>query len=330
MAILKTIYPTLVDIASRTGSDKKILGIVELLNQTNEVLDDAVFVEANDGTSHKTTVRSGIPSSTWRMLNYGVQPSKSTTVQVKDSSGMLEAYAEVDKALADLNGNTAEFRASEDISFLESMNQNMSSTFFYGNTAVNPERFLGLAPRYSDRTNAENKLNIIDGLGSGSTNTSIWLVVWGPQTCHMFYPKGSSAGLSHKDLGEQTLTDENGGKFQGYRSHYKWDAGLVLRDWRYVVRIANIDVTTLTKNASAGSDLVDLMVQAIEKIPNISLGKPAFYCNRTISSFLRRQITNKANVHLSLEDIAGKKVITFDGIPVRRTDALLSTEVRVV
>lgn len=330
MSIISAVYPTLIDVATRTGSDKKIQAIAELLNQTNEILDDAVFIEGNDGSGHKTTIRSGLPTVAWRQLNYGVQPSKSTTVQVKDSAGMLEAYSEIDKALADLNGNTKEFRASEDMPFLEAMNQSMASTLFYGNTAVNPERFLGLAPRYNDRTNAENKLNILNGGGTGSTNTSVWLIVWGQQTCHMFYPKGSMAGLSHKDLGEQTLVDAAGGKYQGYRSHFKWDAGLVLRDWRYVVRIANIDVAALTKNAATGADLIDLMVQALEKIPNINLGKAAFYCNRTISSFLRRQLANKSNVNLTLENVAGKKVLAFDGVPVRRTDALLSTEAQVV
>jgi hypothetical protein len=46
-------------------------------------------------------------------LNYGVASSKSRTAQVTDSCGMLEAYAEIDKALADLNGNSAAFRLSE-------------------------------------------------------------------------------------------------------------------------------------------------------------------------------------------------------------------------
>ncbi len=33
--------------------------------------------------------------------------------------GMLETYSEIDKALADLNGNTAAYRLSEDRAFLE-------------------------------------------------------------------------------------------------------------------------------------------------------------------------------------------------------------------
>jgi hypothetical protein len=208
------------------------------------------------------------------------------------------------------------------------MNQTMASTLFYGDTGTDPEKFMGLAPRYSS-TSAESGDNIIVGGGSGSDNTSIWLVVWGPNTAHGIYPKGSQAGLKHQDLGEVTLEDAASGKYQGYRTHYKWDIGLTLRDWRYVVRIPNIDVSNLTKDASSGADLVDLMVQAIEKVPNLGLGRATFYGNRTVSSILRRQITNTSNVRLSMDEIAGKRVMTFDGIPFRRNDAILNTEATV-
>ena len=329
MAVLSTTNPTLADVAKRYDADGKIDTIVELLAETNEVLDDMTFLEGNLPTGHKTTVRSGLPSSTWRKLNYGVQPSKSTTVQITDTAGMLEAYAEVDKALADLNGNTASFRLSEDRAFLESMNQTMASTLFYGDTGTDPEKFMGLAPRYSSLS-AESGDNIIVGGGSGSDNTSIWLVCWGPNTCHGIYPKGSQAGLKHQDLGEVTLEDAASGKYQGYRTHYKWDIGMSLRDWRYVVRIPNIDVSNLTKDASGSSaELVDLMVQAVEKLPNVNLGRCVFYGNRTISSILRRQITNTSNVRLAMDEVAGKRVMSFDGIPFRRNDAILNTEAAV-
>jgi hypothetical protein len=326
MAVLSTTNPTLADVAKRYDADGKIDTIVELLSETNEVLEDMTFLEGNLPTGHKTTVRSGLPSSTWRKLNYGVQPSKSTTVQITDTTGMLEAYAEVDKALADLNGNTASFRLSEDRAFLESMNQTMANTLFYGDTGTDPEKFMGLSSRYSS-TSAESGDNIIVGGGSGSDNTSIWLVCWGPNTCHGIYPKGSQAGLNHQDLGEVTLEDAANGKYQGYRTHYKWDIGMSVRDWRYIVRIPNIDVSNLTKDASGSSAaLVDLMVQAVEKLPNLNLGRCVFYGNRTISSILRRQITNTSNVRLTMDEVAGKRVMAFDGIPFRRNDAILNDE----
>lgn len=331
MATLTATNPTLADVSARMTADGKIdPNIIEMLSETNEVLDDMTVIEANGFTEHKTTVRSGLPTGTWRKLNYGVQPEKSRTVAVKDSMGMLETYAEVDKALADLNGNSASWRLSEDRAFIEGLNQTMASTLFYGDSSLDPEKFMGLAPRYNSLS-AENGGNIIDAGGTGSDNASIWLVVWGPNTCHSIYPKGSAAGLQSRDLGEDTLIDAAGGRYQGYRTHYKWDLGATLRDWRFVVRIANIDVSDLTKNAATGADLIDLMTQALELIPNIGMGRPAFYMPRTLRSFLRRQITNKvASSTLTMEEVAGKKVVTFDGVPCRRSDALLLTEARVV
>jgi hypothetical protein len=328
MAAIGELNPTLLDIAKRSGMDGKIQVIVELLAQTNEILEDMTFKEANNGTGEKTTVRKGLPTATWRKLNYGVPNSKSVTAQVQDSCGMLESYAEIDKALADLNGNTAEYRLSEDRAFLEAMNQTMAATLFYGDTAVNPERFVGLAPRFASLSSdsAQSGYQIINGGGSGSTNTSIWLVTWGMNTAYGIYPKGSMAGFQHKDLGEQTLKDADGGQYQGYRTHYKWDCGLTVRDWRFISRIANIDVTTLVNDASSGAELIDLLIQAVEKLHAPGMGRTVIYCNRTIRSFLRRQIANKTNVLLSMDEVAGKKVLNFAGFPVRLCDQILSTE----
>lgn len=318
---------TLMDLARRQDPSGKISDIVEILNQQNEILEDMQWKEGNLPTGHKTTIRTGLPAVAWRMLNYGVKPGKSQTAQVTDTCGMLEAYAEVDKNLADLNGNTAEFRLSEDKAYLESMNQELGKTLFYGDTTVTPERFVGLAPRFSAKASAANGKNVLLGGGSGNTNTSIWLLGWGDNTVHGIVPKGSTAGIQHKDLGEQTLIDADGGRFQGYRTHYKWDCGLTVRDWRYVIRIANVDVALLKKDASTGADLIDLMVQALELLPSQSIGKPVFYCNQVVRSVLRRQIANKvAASTLTMDSVGGKSVIGFDGVPVRRCDQILSTE----
>lgn len=321
-------WPTLADVISRE-QDEGITTVVEMLSQTNEVLDVIPWYECNDGSGHLTTVRTGLPTATWRMLNYGVQPSKSTTVQVRDATGMLETYAEIDKALADRNGNSAAWRLSEDAAFIEGMNQQFTQTLIYGSNA-NPERFVGLAPRFNDTT-AQSGDNIIkgDASASGSDQTSIWLVVFGPNTVHGIYPKGSKAGLTATDKGQVTIenVDGNGGRMEAYRTHYKWDCGLTVRDWRFVVRICNIDVGNLTKNAASGADLIDLMTQAIELVPNVNMGKPAFLVNRRIRSFLRRQIVSKvAPATLTMDTVAGRKVVTFDGIPVYRVDAILNTE----
>lgn len=333
MPTLATQNPTLADVAKRTDPDGQIDQIVEILNETNEVLADATFVEGNLPTGHRTSVRTGIPKPTWRKLYGGVQPTKSTTAQVTDNTGMLEAYAEVDKALADLNGNTAAFRMSEDRAHIEGMNQEMASTMFYGNEGDEPAEFTGLAPRFNALTGVPSADNVINNGGSGNNTTSLWLVVWGPNTAHCIYPKGSKAGLSITDKGQVTIenVDGNGGRMEGYRTHYRWDAGLTVRDWRYVARVVNVNMADLEGNddsdlVAAQKRLIRDMIKASERIPQLGMGRAAWYCNRRVRASLRLAILEKVANNLAWETVAGKRVMTFDDIPVRVCDALTSNE----
>lgn len=330
MARIGDTVATLGDVAKRLDKDGKIDKIVEIMADTNEILDDMLFQEGNLPTGHKTTIRTGLPEVAWRLLNYGVPQSKSQTQQITDTCGMLEAYAEVDKNLADLNNNTAAFRLSEDQAFLQAMNKAMAETLFYGDTNKHPERFLGLAPRFAtlDTSLAATAENVINAGGTGNSLTSIWLVAWGANTIFGIYPKGSKAGFQHKDLGEvtlqMTLPDGRTGQYQGYRTHYKWDMGLVVRDWRYVVRIANINLASITD-----AKLIECMIEASERLPDEKLGRPVWYMNRSTRTRLRLAKTNKNNVQLTPETVEGKKVLTFDGIPVKRTDGIINTESKV-
>lgn len=326
LSTLSTANPTLLDLAKVLDPDGSIADIVEILNETNEVLADMTFVEGNLPTGNRTTIRTGIPLPTWRKLYGGVTPNKSTNVQVTDTCGMLEAYGEVDKALADLNGNSMAFRASEDRAHIEGIAETLAGTIFYGNESTQPEAFTGLAPRFSSLT-AESGDNIIDAAGTGSDNSSIWLVVWGPRTVHGIIPKGSKAGLQARDLGETTIQNSDGSKFQAYLTHYRQDAGLTVRDWRYVARVANIDISDLQSTEANQKLLITYMIQAIERIPSLGAGRPVFYMNRTVRELLRLGVIAKiAPATLSFENFAGKQVMTFDGIPVRRVDQLLKTE----
>ena len=329
MAALSTIHPTLLDVAKRLDPDGKISQIVELLGQTNEIIEDMTFVEGNLPTGHRTTIRSGLPTPTWRKLYGGVQPTKSRTVQVTDSCGMLEAYAEVDKALADLNGNTAAFRLSEDMAHIEGMNQEFASTLIYGNEGTEPEAFTGLAARFNDQS-ALNGENIITSAATpdSNDNTSIWLVGWGANTVHGIYPKGSIGGIQMEDKGQVTIEsiDGAGGRMEAYRTHYRWDCGLTVRDWRYVVRI-QFDLEDVIAAGTSGPVLADLMAKALRRIPSLGMCRPVFYANRDTLDALDVQATNKATMAFStIEDAQGKPVTRFRGVPIRRCDAILTNE----
>jgi hypothetical protein len=313
---------TLADWAKRLDPNGKVDKVVELMAQTNEVLLDMMSVEGNLPTGHRTTVRTDLPSVAWRKLNYGVQPSKSKTKQVDDQCGMLEAYCEVDKKLCELNGNKSSFRLSEDRPFIEAMNQAFATTLFYGDTDLEPEKFLGLSPRYPYK----NSPNVVDFGDEGEACASIWLVVWGDNTVHAAFPKGSKAGVSHQDLGEVTLEDENGGLYQGYRTHYKWEAGLVVRDWRYVVRICNIDTTDFTSD-----EIIKAMIKAMHKIPSLKMGNPCWYMNKTIMTALDIEAAYKTNVFFQVtEDPGGEMVTRFRKIPIRQVDVLKDDETALI
>jgi hypothetical protein len=333
MALLAAQYPTLIDVAKLMDPDGKAATIAEVLSQTNEALLDIPFIMANDRLGHRTTLRTSLPMATWRLLYGGVPYSKASTAQITDGMGMLEAFSFVDKALADMAADIASFRFSEDKAFIEGMNQQMAQTLFYGNLATNPASFTGLAPRYNtvNVSTSEAANNVIDAGGTGTDNTSIWLVVWGEETVHGIFPKGTKAGLSHMDVTTPAPVDapDGSGKMLAYQTHYKWDIGFTARDWRYIVRICNIDVSDLAGGSPV--NLQRLMIRAMNKIPNLNAGRAAWYCNRTVKTWADIQATEKTTLAFqSVEDAQGRTLTKFRGIPIRCVDQILNTEARVV
>lgn len=321
-------YPTLLDVSKRLDPDGKIPTIIEVLMQENEILQDMMWKEGNLPTGNISTIRSDLPEIYWRNYNEGVPITKSKTAPVTDTVGMMEAFSSVDAKLAELNGNESAFRASEAKAFLQSFNQSLAQSLFY---ATGGEKFRGLATRYQDTDSDTNPYAeyILDGGGSGSTNTSIWLCGWGDHTGYGIFPKGSKAGFQHEDLGRRKIEVSTGNYMMALEDRFSWDAGLTIRDGRYFVRIANVDVNALTGDVSAGADLVDLMTQAVEQIWSLTGVRPAFYMNRTVRSFLRRQRVHFPNVQLKPTEVAGKMELSFDEVPIRRVDQLINTEAKV-
>lgn len=327
---------TLLDIAQATNPDGSIAAVAELLTQTNEILLDMPWMEGNLPTGHKAAIRTGLPTPIWRSFYQGVPPTKAQRAQITDATAMLHDRSEVDVEEANLNANLNAFRLSEAKAHVEGMNQRMASSLFYGNASTNPEQFNGFAPRYSSLS-ATNATNIIDAGGTGSDNTSIWLVVWGSETVTGIYPKGMPSGLVHQDLGEIDAFDANQNRFRAYADLWKWHCGLHVKDWRYVVRIANIDVSNLVSETGA-ADLVKLMVRAGARIPHRGMGKAVFYANRTVKEMLAIQALNKSQNALGIETAikqfgqVGIEVqeLRFLGTPIRTCDQILTTEARVV
>ncbi len=304
--------------------------ILELMNQTNDILSDVQFMESNHSDGHLTRIRTGLPEVYWRRLYRGTPPSKSQWAQVKEATGMLEARMELDIKELELYGDKARaFRLSEGKAFAEAMRQKVATTLFYGDSNVNPDEFNGFAMRYPSLSSP----NVIDAGGTGDNLTSMWLVNWGSNTVHGLYPKGSTAGMKSRDLGESTATDNDGCKFQVVTDLYNWDCGLAVRDWRAVVRIANIDVSKLSLPSTSKEyvNLQALTIRAKNKMPVNMRNSAIWYCNDEVMTALEMQSIDKGNVHLTYgEYFNSKSVPTLHGRPIRQCDVISTHETALV
>jgi hypothetical protein len=330
-------WPTLLSMASRQQPDGNIAAVAEVLTQYNEILDDIPWYESNLPTGHETVLRTNIPTPTWRLFNGGVKPVVSGTTKITDHIGMMESYSEIDRDLAELNGNTNEWRLSEDTPIMEGFGQTLAKTLIYGDESVNPEQFTGLQARYFTKTttNAPQAIQVLDAGGTtANKQTSIYLVVWGPQTVFGLFPKGTRAGLVQENKGIQMKYNTDGSQYEVYRTKYQQKAGLCVRDWRYVVRICNIDSVALM-SAVTGTDtsakLLELMSLALDQAYNLTAGRPVFYMNQLVRSILRVKLISKSNLWLSFENLENglsipRPTLSYMGYPCRRIDQIPNTE----
>lgn len=350
MVFTQNSLPNLIDWARMANADGTIADIAWMLAQCNDVLKDMIFQEGNLPLGHKITANVGLPQGTWRGNNQGVPSTKPLNAQYQFAIGELVDYSMVDKSEALLNGQIGKFRWNEDQAHIEGLSQQVASALFYSNEATNPQQFTGFSPYYNTVTvsNAQSAANVIDMGGTASANASLWLVGWGDNTTFGIFPKGSQAGLVYEDKGDVVpLYDSNGNRFEGYTSYFAWKIGLAIKNWKYNVRMCNIDTTTAGLLGTAPPDLFVGMSRAVVKLPTNTRRasgitevdspgdpvpgiNPAFYANRTVREFMDIQAIRDKNVLLKPTEYAGEPVLTFRDIPIRVVDALTNAEARVV
>lgn len=332
MAIVGGDVLTLSLLKQRLGPDDKVAPIIEVLERQDEMLEDIPWMEGNLTTGHVTTLRSALPSGTWRAYNEGVANTVSSTGQVTFNTGMLFARTAVDKQLLRLNNNAAQARWSESKAQLQGLTQNVADAIIYGDPVANPstdvKKFAGLHYYFKDNTTANTKDHIISAAGNDTDLTSIWIVAWGDDTVCGIYPKGMTAGLEHDDLGEDDVLDGSSNPYRVLKDEYRWFCGLAVMDWRAVVRICNIDKSALISTTANQQALVNYLVEGLEKIPAQYRSRAKIYMNSTVRTSLRLGII--ANVTagggLTYENVAGKQVMMFDGHPVRVSNAITTSE----
>lgn len=339
-------FPTISDLTSRMDNNAKPMRIAELMSQATPTLRDMPFKEGTEMMGHTFSYRTSIPRGAFRQLNQGVGYSKSTTGKATLGMADLEGYSQVDRLLAEMSGSVETFRNSEEVAFLEGMGQNWEETLWYGNSVENPAEFMGLSNFYNtlNQGTAQNATNVLNGGGAGSDNASMWLICWGLNQIYGTYPRNSQAGLVSEDKADTTPGyDAAGNRFEAYTMWFRQMGNIVPEDWRYGVRIANLDVTAAGLAGPTAPDLYLLMAQADMMPPTLSKEasgitevdaptdpSPAimayWYMNRTLRFWMDAQGMRNRNVLLSLTDAAGKVQDVVRGIRVRVADRLLVSE----
>ncbi len=330
MVTLGNTLPTLAGLAKMYTEDGKMLKLVDMLALTDEMTADIPFYETNQTSSHLVSVLTGYPSATWTLFNQGTPITKATHAQLTETVGMLSSRAQVDQRLAELNGNVMDYRFKQARPFVNAMGNQFAQTWIYGNYSTSPEQYNGLSVRFNSLS-AGTGANIIDAGGTGTDNTSIWIIGFGENSIYGLYPKGSKIGLQHEDLGLLDAPDANKDNFRAYTDLWSWNAGMAIEDWRYIVRIANIDVSNLVAESSA-ADISKLVMKALNRVPNLTGAKFGIYVNRTVKEMWGIQTRNdvKAGGGLTYDNADGRPVASAWGIPVRTTDSILITEPRIV
>lgn len=331
MAAIGNTFKTLADLAKEMTPDMRAVATVaELLNEEKEMLDDIPWMEGNLPTGNRTSQRTTLPTVYARIANQGVAVSKSTVAQIDDAAARIEGWSEIDEMILDMSPDPAMTRVNEDNAFVESMGQKLSDMLITGNAATTPEEFTGFATRYATATTTTTyRDQMVQGGGSGSDNMSIYLVGWGPNTVHGIYPRGMTGGLQTKDWGKRVKEDTGNLRQVVYATQFVWNCGLAVKDWRYVVRICNIDHSALVAQSS-NAVLANLLIQAYERLPKNTYGdnfRPVFYMPRACRTMLAIEIQNKSNVNFTFESFRGRKAVpSYHGIPLRVMDNLTNSE----
>lgn len=329
---------TLANLAKGPRGSAAAQAIIEIMSETNDILSDAPAMVCNSGSTHLTTLRDGIPFPEFRMLNAGTSVVRTQRRQIVEHTGVLENWTEIDQAMLTLAKDKNELLMNESRGVLEGISQMGAQKIFYGNMIHEPAGFNGLSVRYNNlNPNVPEARNVIDCGGTGANLTSIWIIQWAPDAVHLLFPEGTTAGVKHEVFSNEPLQDNVNKRFTGTLIHYYWYLGLAVRDWRRVVRLANVDVAALQTIVANGAQtaaeqkLMRQLLLGLDLLPDKNSGRTMIYSGRQPHTMLSIMASEKQNVQLTYTaPMGGAPLLSFLGVPIRRCDGLIVGEDQVV
>lgn len=308
-------------LAARMTHNNEIIDVAEVLNETNDVIQDAHVERANDITSHVVSRRSALPTISWVKAGNGWSATVGLLNQARETIGMMKARYQCPEDVMRLQPNPAKYRMQQERAYIESMGQEFTNTLIAGTTAGVPEEFDGVASRYTSIATG-NVWNNGASAGGGATISSIWFFQWGPGKVYLIYPRNTEGGgIKKQDKGLVYTTGDNSSYLWAYVTEFSWDIGLCIEDTRSVKRLANISTLSSTDINTLDEDKIIQIRNNYKTAGTISM-----YCNEDVYTQLQILAKDKTNVHWGPENPFGKPQLYFLDMPVRRCDAITSTQ----
>ena len=321
---------TLSDLRKQLNPDGSIDRVMEVLNESNPIMQHIPWMEGDLPIGNKTTIRASLPSPSIRRINAGVAPTKGTTKQIIDVCMSLEDRSKIDVKLLKGKPNPEQYRSNEDDAHVEGMGQYVANILFYGDLDEDPDTFNGLSTRFATpggTTKGDASYQVTtSGTAGTNTNCSVWFVDWGDRRVSGIYPKGTQAGLSSQDLGESDVNDASGNAYRAVQTLYGWDVGLAVQNVRSIAVCRNINTVSLKGMTSANKlILIENLVYTKNRLQDAK--NPIMYVPDTMYSLLEMYLLDKNNVHVTRQDFQnGLSGIRFGGMPVFKLDCLKETE----
>ncbi len=322
-------------LAARMTNNNEIIRVAEVLNETNDVIQDAIVQKSTDITTHVLSRRTALPGVNWVKIGNGWNATTGLLNQVREEMGMLKARFLAPQDMMDIQPNPDKYRSNQERAYIESMGQELSNTLFgnYSSGSLSPvvnppEEFAGFQYRYATLSTGASYV-ISNGNTTGNDNTSIWFIQWSPIKVYLISPRNMEAGgLKKEDKGlVYTLGDnasasaaQRNNQLWAYITEFSWNVGLAIEDQRAVKRLANIDSVSTEDNTLDEDKIIQIR-------NNFKGNETIFmYCNETVFTQLQILAKDKTNVRWTGDDPFGKPQFNFLDMPVRRSDAISNDE----
>lgn len=304
---------------SKEGLSRKVF--IQTIRDYQAFFDRARIQRGNDGMGNKGEIITTYPKGQKVGLNEGYETEVALGRSFRAPSSMVRTRSVVGvELLQKMNqSDAAEYRLRRDKAFIRGLTRSMVHDVLWGDPSTNDKECMGLMTM-TNGSMKEFENRILDAGSKKTTgNTSVLLVNWQEDESHLFYPEnGSEFGIFTKAHNEPVLVpDKNGKMMWAMVTDVGYDLGVFVARPENIVRIANIDPESLTKQGKTGANLLDLFKEARHMLQTDSFSNCAFYCNDAIGLAADFQMEEKGKYQLTYQSVGGRDgILTYGGIPI--------------